>query len=99
MAIQDIRNFVAIDERIGTAGQPSELQLKEVAEAGYRVDINLGLLDPKYCLRDAAALAASLGMRYQHIPVQFDAPTRGDFEAFAAAMDAHAAEKTFVHCA
>jgi protein tyrosine phosphatase (PTP) superfamily phosphohydrolase (DUF442 family) len=99
VAITDIRNFVPIDERLGTAGQPTEEQLRDVAGDGYAAVVNLGLLDPKYCLADEAGLVASLGMRYTHIPVTFDAPAVDDFRAFVAAMDALEGEKTFVHCA
>ena len=35
MALADIRNFLAIDERLGTAGQPTEAQLGDVAADGY----------------------------------------------------------------
>jgi protein tyrosine phosphatase (PTP) superfamily phosphohydrolase (DUF442 family) len=109
MALTEIRNFVPLDAdrgpntspaaRIATAGQPSEGQLAEVAAAGYRKVVNLGLLDPKYCLADEAGLAASLGMEYRHIPVRFDAPTLDDFRAFVQIMDAWAGEPVFVHCA
>jgi protein tyrosine phosphatase (PTP) superfamily phosphohydrolase (DUF442 family) len=99
VAITDIRNFLAIDEDLATAGQPTEDQLRDVAAEGYAAVINLGLLDPKYCLADEAGLAASLGLRYHHIPVKFDAPTVDDFRAFVAAMDARAGAKTLVHCA
>jgi protein tyrosine phosphatase (PTP) superfamily phosphohydrolase (DUF442 family) len=99
MTLAEIRNFVEIDERLGTAGQPTEEQLREVAAAGYAAVVNLGLLDPKYCLPDEAGLVASLGMEYRHIPVKFDAPTVDDFRAFAAAMDTLHTKKTFVHCA
>jgi protein tyrosine phosphatase (PTP) superfamily phosphohydrolase (DUF442 family) len=99
MAIDDIKNFLAVDARIGTAGQPTEAELAEVAAAGYRAVVNLGLLNPEYCLPDEAGLAASLGLRYSHLPVSFDAPTVADFEAFVAQMDAWAGERVFVHCA
>jgi len=99
VAITDIRNFLGIDERLATAGQPTEDQLREVAAAGYAAVLNLGLLDPKYCLPDEEALVAALGMGYRHIPVRFDAPAVDDFRAFVASMDAWAGEKTFVHCA
>jgi protein tyrosine phosphatase (PTP) superfamily phosphohydrolase (DUF442 family) len=99
MPVTDIENFLAIDERVGTAGQPSEAELREVAAAGYQVVINLGLLDPKYCLPDEAGLAASLGLGYRHIPVSFDAPAPEDFAAFVQAMDAAASQRVFVHCA
>jgi protein tyrosine phosphatase (PTP) superfamily phosphohydrolase (DUF442 family) len=83
MAVTDIKNFVLIDERLATAGQPTEGQLRDVAAEGYAAVVNLGLLDPKYCLADEAGLVASLGMHYRHIPVRFDAPTVDDFRAFA----------------
>jgi protein tyrosine phosphatase (PTP) superfamily phosphohydrolase (DUF442 family) len=99
VASTDIRNFVQVDARLGTAGQPTEEQLRALAAEGYAAVVNLGLLDPKYCLPDEAGLVASLGMEYRHIPVRFDAPAVDDFRAFAAAMDEWAGRKVFVHCA
>ena len=99
MALADIRNFEAVDDRLGTAGQPTEAQLGDVAAAGYAAVVNLGLLDPKYCLPDEAASVAALGLAYRHIPVKFDAPAVEDFRAFAAAMDEWNDKKVFVHCA
>ena len=73
--------------------------MRDVATDGYAAVVNLGLLDPKYCLPDEAGLVASLGMSYRHIPVKFDAPAVEDFATFAATMDEWAGKKTFVHCA
>lgn len=95
-----IYNHRAIDERLGSSGQPSVKQLGAIAEAGYRTVINLALHDdPRYALPDEAGAVASLGMHYVHIPVQFGAPTRADLNAFFDAMDAHRNEKVWVHCA
>jgi protein tyrosine phosphatase (PTP) superfamily phosphohydrolase (DUF442 family) len=104
VALDDIKNFLPIetangDGRIGTAGQPTEEELREVAADGYRAIVNLGLLNPEYCLPDEAGLAASLGLAYRHLPVNFDAPALADFEAFVAQMDAWSDERVFVHCA
>jgi protein tyrosine phosphatase (PTP) superfamily phosphohydrolase (DUF442 family) len=99
MSVDEIKNFAAIDARIGTAGQPDEDELADVAADGYRAVINIGLLNPEYCLADEAGLAASLGLDYRHLPVSFDAPTAADFDAFVAAMDAWADRRVFVHCA
>jgi len=99
MPVETIANFLPVDDRIGTAGQPSEAELREAAGVGYWAVVNLGLLDPRYCLPDEAGLVASLGLRYQHIPVQFDAPSVEDFRAFVAAMDEYAGERVLVHCA
>lgn len=101
MPVETIRNFLPLGELLGSGGQPTEVELRELAAAGYGAVVNLGLLDPRYCLPDEAGLAASLGLRYHHIPVPFEAPDVDHFRAFVAAMDAEAAAgaRVFVHCA
>jgi protein tyrosine phosphatase (PTP) superfamily phosphohydrolase (DUF442 family) len=99
MPIDDIKNFIAVSDRLGTAGQPSETQLRDVADAGYGVVVNLGLLDPRYCLADEAGTVKSLGLEYHHIPVDFTAPQADDLQRFFEVMDAARDQKVFVHCA
>jgi protein tyrosine phosphatase (PTP) superfamily phosphohydrolase (DUF442 family) len=88
-----------VNETLGTAGQPTELQLREIAAAGYEVVINLGLLDPRYCLADEAGVVSGLGIEYHHIPVVFGSPQVADFERFVEVMDSCRGRKTLVHCA
>lgn len=99
MSVKWIKNFVEVGGVGATGGQPSELELKELASAGYEVVINLGLLDPKYCLRDEAGLVADLGMEYHHIPVVFTDPMPDDFRRFVDTMDSHRNDRVFIHCA
>jgi protein tyrosine phosphatase (PTP) superfamily phosphohydrolase (DUF442 family) len=99
MGLDAIKNFMPLGDRIATAGQPTEGQLSEVAANGFGVVINLGLLDPRYCLPDEAGVVRALGMRYRHIPVKFDAPTPDDFELFLAAMADAPDARVFIHCA
>ena len=99
MALQDIWKFVAVDQQIGTAGQPSEKQLADVKDAGFEVVVNLGLTDPRYCLPDEAGAVAALGMRYHHIPVDFANPTDDDYARFREVMAEADGRKVFVHCA
>jgi protein tyrosine phosphatase (PTP) superfamily phosphohydrolase (DUF442 family) len=105
VGLDRIKNFAAINERLSTAGQPTEAQLEEVAKAGFDVVVNLGLVGQPYSLPDEAGLVASLGLAYHHIPVQFDAPTVEDLQRFFEIMDACAGEgggagkRVFVHCA
>src|SRR5689334_17550380 len=96
MAIEDIKNFVALSERLATAGQPSDQDVRELARAGFEVVVNLGLLDPRYCLADEAGLANSLGIAYHHIPVDFTAPQARDLESFFNVMDGIRDKKVFV---
>ncbi|MDW7772228.1 MAG: protein tyrosine phosphatase family protein [Desulfobulbaceae bacterium] len=84
---------------MATAGQPSETQLRKVAAERFEVVINLGLLDPRYCLPDEASLVQSLGLEYHHIPVSFQAPQLENLQRFFSVMDAVQGKKVFVHCA
>lgn len=99
MPVESMKNFVLLDDRIGSAGQPTEDELREAAASGYGAVVNLGLLDPRYCLPDEAGLVRSLGLDYRHIPVPFDAPGVGHVRAFVAAMDEIGDAKVLVHCA
>jgi protein tyrosine phosphatase (PTP) superfamily phosphohydrolase (DUF442 family) len=99
MAIDGIRNFVPVSATLATAGQPSAEQIADVKRAGFEVIVNLGLLDPRYCLPDEAGLAQSLGLEYHHIPVDFKVPRVDDLQKFFDVMDASRDRKIFVHCA
>ncbi len=94
----DILNWRRIDERVTTSGQPLEAQLVGLRKLGVSTVINLGLHTHEKALPDEAASVASLGMRYVHIPVQFDAPTEEDFQRFCAAMAEADGETIHVHC-
>jgi uncharacterized protein (TIGR01244 family) len=99
-ALSAIHNYRAVDDRLGTSGQPTEAQLADVARAGFASVINLALHDdPRYSLADEAGTVRSLGLDYVHIPVQFAAPKQSELQAFFEAMDARTGEKVWVHCA
>lgn len=96
----DIYNFRAVGASLTTSGQPTEEQLRALAEEGYEVIINLALHDdPRYSLEDETGLIKSLGMEYIHIPVQFDAPTEDDLLRLFDALDANREKMIHVHCA
>lgn len=98
--VTSIYNYRAVDESLGTSGQPSVAQLGAIAEAGFTTVINLALHDdPRYSLPDEPGSVQSLGMAYVHIPVQFSAPTQANLVEFFSAMEAHQGEKVWVHCA
>ncbi len=99
MAIEQSRDFVSVSPELATAGQPSERQLRELPQEGFEVVVNLGLLDPRYCLADEAGLVSSLGLAYHHIPVDFQAPKNEDLQRFFEVMEASKGKKVLVHCA
>jgi protein tyrosine phosphatase (PTP) superfamily phosphohydrolase (DUF442 family) len=96
---REIVNFLEMPDSIATGGQPSEVEIEAIAQAGFEVVINLGLTGTDYALADEAGLVEKLGMRYIHIPVVWEAPTRADLDQFFEAMDANRDKKIFVHCA
>ncbi len=97
--MSEIKNFLTISDRLTCAGQPNEHQLAEIAARGFQVIINLGLSDGKYALPDEADSVTRLGLTYFHIPVQFDNPQIGEWQAFRCIMDQQQGKKVFVHCA
>ncbi len=99
MSTQDIYNYIKVDDRIVTGGQPTEDQLKSAATEGFAAVVNLGVLDPRYALADEEGLVRSSGMSYHHIPVDWENPTEADFAAFERVMGALPQGKTLIHCA
>jgi protein tyrosine phosphatase (PTP) superfamily phosphohydrolase (DUF442 family) len=99
-SVSEIYNYLRIDERLATGGQPSEEELAAAAADGVEVVINLALHDdPRYALPDETGCVQGLGMKYVHIPVQFDNPTEDDLAAFCDVMDSNQGRKTLLHCA
>jgi protein tyrosine phosphatase (PTP) superfamily phosphohydrolase (DUF442 family) len=94
-----IYNFHLVSDTLACSGQPTEGQLTSIADDGYQVVINLGLIDAKYALPDEAASVKQLGIAYHHIPVLFDNPLIDDLHLFIAKMNEHVSDKTLVHCA
>ena len=77
---------------------PNAEQMKAVAEAGTKVVINLAPATAKDALPNEDSLVESLGMKYVHIPVDWNNPTKQNLQDFFTAMDEHKEEKVFVHC-
>ncbi len=93
-----IYHFRRLDQRVTTSGQPNEEQLKDIADLGVTHVINLGMHEHDKALPDEAASVAKLGMKYIHIPVEFDAPTDVHFTKFCDEMTRLTGETIHVHC-
>jgi protein tyrosine phosphatase (PTP) superfamily phosphohydrolase (DUF442 family) len=98
-SLESIFNFLALSETLITAGQPTEQQLATVKDGGYQTVVNLALGSAHNALSDERSTVESLGMRYMHIPVEFDRPTPEDFERFCVLMKENDDQPLFVHCA
>ena len=99
MSNSEIFNFRQIDDRLVTAGQPSEDQLRDLAADGFEAVINIAPIDPRYSLADEQAVAEGGNMLYWHLPVAWEAPGEQDFVDFVGQMDRWADMKLLVHCA
>ena len=99
MTIDDSYNFRRLDERLTTSGLVSAEQLRDLRRQGYNAVINLLPSSSEHAVPNEASIVTDQGIDYVHIPVDFDAPTHDDFDAFSAAMDEHEGQVVHVHCA
>ena len=97
--LNGIYNFLMLSEDLATAGQPSEEELRMVAQSGFDVVINLGLSDAEYALADERGLVTSLGINYEHIPVEWERPSVEALNTFYQTMQCWQDKKVFLHCA
>ena len=99
MAVSGAYNFRRVDDRVSTAGVLDETQLGQLAAEGYQAVINLLPEDSPYAIAAERAIVESQGLGYASIPVDFAAPTEGDYRTFVNAMRATTDKKLIVHCA
>ncbi len=97
--MNQIANYIKINEMLATSGQPTAADFKAMAQAGYQVVINLALPTSTNALSNEGAIVAGLGMAYIHIPVEWDAPKLDDVLLFFAVMQAVTDCRVWVHCA
>jgi protein tyrosine phosphatase (PTP) superfamily phosphohydrolase (DUF442 family) len=96
--VKDIYNYQFLNEKLSSSGMPTAEQMKEIADAGVQVVINLALTTSPGALRDEDNEVESLGMKYIHIPVEWNNPTKQNLDDFFTALDEHKEEKVLVHC-
>jgi protein tyrosine phosphatase (PTP) superfamily phosphohydrolase (DUF442 family) len=96
--MKDIYNYQFLTETLSSSGMPKAEQMKAVAEAGTQVVINLAPATVRDALPNEDTLVESLGMKYIHIPVDWNQPIRQNLEDFFQAMEAYKDEKVLVHC-
>jgi protein tyrosine phosphatase (PTP) superfamily phosphohydrolase (DUF442 family) len=99
MSTREIYNAIQVSDRLTTAGQPTEAQLRDAAAEGFTAVINLVGHYTSNPLPGEAELIGELGLTYVLIPVDWGAPTDADFDAFDEAMNRLAGGKLLIHCA
>jgi uncharacterized protein (TIGR01244 family) len=92
-----IRAWHRLDDATTTSGRIEAGDVARLATLGVAHVINLALADHPEALADEAALLASAGIAYTHIPVPFDAPGEDHLAAFRAALE-DGPHPVHVHC-
>ncbi|MEM7613347.1 MAG: protein tyrosine phosphatase family protein [Pseudomonadota bacterium] len=95
---EEIINFSAFSPTFASSGQPTEAQLVTLRDNGLQRVVYIAYSDHERSLPNADRLAKQLGLEYIHIPVEWNSPTRSDFELFAAVMQQDADKSTLLHC-
>jgi len=96
--MKDIYNYLFYHDKLSSSGMPTTRQMKDVAEAGVELVINLAPHDVPNAIPNETQLVEALGMEYINIPVNWNTPTRDGLIVFMDAMDAHQEKKVHVHC-
>lgn len=97
--MNNILNYIKINENISTAGQPTKEQLQLIKDENFEVVINLALSSATNALENEDKVVTELGMTYIHIPVDFEKPKLSDAKQFLLLLQAFDGKKVFVHCA
>ena len=96
-ALEDIRAYLQISDRLSTSGQIEYDEIELLKEAGFEVVINLATADEPRNGREGF-LVTEQGMSYVHIPVSWTEPSRRDLKMFFDVMETNKDRKVFVHC-
>lgn len=94
---RDIRGWQRLSSGVTTSGRLLPDDPARLAALGVRHVVNLALDNHPEALAGETELLAGQGIGYTHIPIPFDAPEEGHYQAFAAALDA-ADGPLHVHC-
>jgi len=97
--LKQIQAFLALSDRVGTAGQPTAAQFADIQTAGYQSIVNLALVSSTDAIAEEGEIVAQLDMEYVHIPVDWETPSLTDLTRFFAVMDQRSDLQVFVHCA
>ena len=96
--LDEIKSYREYSSSFASAGQPTRDQFAELKEAGFERIVYIAFANSKGAISDEDQVVKELGMDYAQVPVVWEAPTRADFEAFAAVMQSAPGKKTLLHC-
>ncbi len=95
---RDIVNYREYSPSLSSSGQPTAAQFPALMEAGFERVVFLAFTDHEESVAGEDRIVSGLGMDYIQIPVDWEAPSISDFDAFAGVMRQGPRKKTLVHC-
>ena len=98
-SLDNIFNYLQLDDRVATSGQFTEAQFDLIKAAGYELVINLAPASAENALGNEDEVLEELDLEYCHLPVVFQSPKLDDLERFIAVFEANQDKKIWVHCA
>jgi protein tyrosine phosphatase (PTP) superfamily phosphohydrolase (DUF442 family) len=96
--LEEIENYREYSRDFSSAGQPSRKQFELLKKEGFKRVVYIAFANSKGAISDEDQVVKELGMHYAQVPVIWDAPTKADFNAFAAVMQSAPEKKTLLHC-
>lgn len=93
-------NFIRLDEQLACSGQPTRDSLQRLRALGYTRVLHLVPLDVPGMLPDEPALLRAQGLRFDHVPIPWDAPSLALLDAVSGVLDdwARTPGLGLVHC-
>jgi len=98
-SLNSIYNYLLVDDRFHTSGQPTAKQLKTITKSGFKTVINLAPGSAENAIKEEREILEKAGLRYLHIPVNFVAPAESDYQIFCKEMFSLKPAETWIHCA
>lgn len=99
MSIENSYNFKKISSLITTSGVVGKERLESLSNESYKVVINLLPDDHKYAVPGEKEIVESQGIKYIHIPIDFESPKLEEFDHFTKEMERLGTRKMHIHCA
>lgn len=97
-ALAAVNNFRTYDATFASAGQPEREQFQAIRDAGFERVVYIAFSNSGQAIPEEDVIVKSLGMRYLHVPVDWERPLVTDFETFAGFMRQDPEARTLLHC-
>lgn len=96
--IENIDCFKKNDEKLSTAGQPTEIELNLLADEGFEVVINIRPESEMLDVLDEKKIVENLGLKYFQLPVTLDTLNSEILSKFFELIEQQKERKIFLHC-